>query len=104
AYDPLHHGDVLDASVETSGREMNYGRLSYDDLLDGEGTHAGAAYSALDYVLGQSLAKLEGRGTAQVASLWVKQPLLRTPHFNVYGQLQFDRKELHDDIDVSGIH
>jgi hemolysin activation/secretion protein len=101
--DPLHHGDVLDANLQSSGKGMDYGRVSYDFLLDGQGTHLGGAYSALHYILGESLASLDGHGTAQVESLWAKHPLVRTPEFNVYGQLQFDRKELNDDIDVSSI-
>lgn len=101
--DPLHHGDVLDASVLSSGKDMDYGRLLYDFLLNGAGTHLGASYSALHYVLGESLASLEGHGSAQVDSLWTKQPLVRSVDLNLYGQLQFDRKQLSDDIDVSGI-
>jgi len=102
--DPLHHGDVLDASVQSSGKDMDYGRLSYDFLLDGQGTHLGGSYSALHYILGGSLAALEGHGTAEADSLWVKQPLVRTRDLDLYGQLQFDRKQLSDDIDVSSIH
>lgn len=101
--DPLHHGDVLEASVLSSGKDMNYGRILYDYLLNGNGTHLGGAYSALHYILGESFSALEGHGTAQVESLWAKQPLVRTVDLNLYGQLQFDRKQLRDDIDVSAI-
>jgi hemolysin activation/secretion protein len=101
--DPLHHGDVLDANVLSSGQDMNYGRLLYDYLLNGAGTYLGGSYSALHYVLGKSLSALEGHGTAQVESLWAKEPLIRTVDLNLYGQLQFDRKQLRDHIDVSAI-
>jgi hemolysin activation/secretion protein len=103
-YDPLQHGDVLDANVLTSGKDMAYGRISYDFLLNGLGTHVGGSYSGLHYTLGGSLASLEGSGTAQVASLWVRHPLVRTSDVNLYGQLQFDRKELRDAIDVNNTH
>jgi hemolysin activation/secretion protein len=103
-YDPLHHGDVLDASVSTSGKDMNYGRISYDLLLNGLGTRMGGSYSGLHYNLGGSLESLHGSGTAQVASLWVRHPLVRTSDVNLYGQLQFDRKELRDAIDVNATH
>ncbi len=103
-YGPLHHGDVLDASVLTSGKDMNYGRLSYASVLNGQGTHLGGSYSALHYVLGDSLESLDGHGGAQVESLWARQPLVRTRDINLYVQLQFDRKQLRDDIDVSSIH
>src|SRR5208283_1596594 len=60
-------------------------------------------YSALHYILGDSLASLDGYGIARVASLWAKQPLVRSVDFDLYGQLQFDRKNLRDDYGVSGI-
>ena len=100
---PLRHGDVLDASVLSSGKDMDYGRLMYDWLLNGAGTHLGASYSALHYILGDSLASLQGHGTADVDSLWAKQPLVRSLNVDLYAQLQFDRKGLKDDIDVSAI-
>jgi hemolysin activation/secretion protein len=102
--DPLRHGDVLDGSVLSSGKDMNYGRVSYDSLLSGQGTHLGGSYSGLHYVLGDSLESLDGHGDAQVGSLWAKQPLMRARDLDLYGQLQFDRKQLRDDIDVSSIH
>jgi hemolysin activation/secretion protein len=103
-YEPLHQGDVLDVDILTSGKDLNYGRLAYDVLLNGAGTRLGGSYSALQYTLGESLADLLGDGTAQVESVWLRQPLLRTRDINVYGQLQFDAKELRDNIDVSDIH
>ncbi len=101
--DPLRHGDILNASLLTSGKGLEYGRVLYDVILDGSGTHLGVAYSGLHYLLGDSLAALEGHGTAQVQSLWIQQPLLRTPDFNVYVRLQYDHKSLRDDIDASSI-
>jgi hemolysin activation/secretion protein len=102
-YSPLHHGDLLNANLMSSGHDMDYGRLLYDGLLNGEGTHLGASYSALHYILGNSLASLDGYGTARVASVYAKQPLARSVNFDLYAQLQFDRKELRDDTGTSGI-
>lgn len=101
--DPLHHGDVLGASVLSSGSGMNYGRVSYDTLLNGQGTHIGASWSALHYVLGDTLAALDAHGTAQVASLWVRQPLLRSRDVNLYGQIQYDGLQLRDHVDASAL-
>lgn len=101
--DPLHHGDVLSASVLSSGSGMNYGRVSYERLLDGAGTRMGGAYSALHYVLGDTLAALNGHGTAQVGSLWLKHPFVRSREVNVYGQLQYDNKVLQDHIDLNSM-
>lgn len=103
AIDPLRHGDVLSLSGLSSGGDMNYGRLGYDTLLDGAGTRVGLAYSALHYRLGDPLSALDAHGTAEVTSLWAKQPLVRSPNLNLYGQLQYDRLQLHDHIDASAI-
>lgn len=100
---PLHHGDVLSASGLSSGGGMNYGRIAYESLLSGRGTRMGGAYSALKYVLGDTLASLDAHGTAQVGSLWAKQPLVRSRDVNLYGQIQYDRLKLRDHIDASAI-
>lgn len=100
---PLHHGDVLSVSGLSSGSGMNYGRIAYDTLLNGYGTHAGASYSALHYILGGSLSNLNGHGTADVGSFWVRQTMARSSDFNLYGQIQYDHMKLRDHIDTAGI-
>lgn len=99
--DPLHHGDILSASGMSSGSGMNYARVSYESLLNGSGTRLGGAYSALHYILGDTLAPLNGHGTAQVSSLWAKHPFIRSQNADLYGQLQYDNKVLRDNIDTS---
>ncbi|WP_158229126.1 ShlB/FhaC/HecB family hemolysin secretion/activation protein [Collimonas sp. PA-H2] len=102
-FNPLRHGDVLSIGALSSGRDMNYGSISYETLLNGLGTRMGGSYSALHYILGDSLGALDARGTAQVASSWVKHPFIRTRDANLYGQLQYDRKQLDDRIGASSI-
>ncbi len=102
-FNPLHHGDVLSLGALTSGRDMNYGSIAYETLLNGLGTRMGGSYSALHYILGDALGALDARGTAQVASIWVKHPFMRTREANLYGQIQYDRKQLNDRIGVSNI-
>lgn len=101
--DPLHHGDVLSLSGLTSGQGMNYGDLSYESLLNGEGTRLGGGYSALHYVLGGPLSNLDGNGTAEVASVWAKQPLLRGTEVNVYSKVEFDHLQLQDNLNNGAI-
>jgi hemolysin activation/secretion protein len=102
--DPLHHGDTLSLTALTSGSDMNYGGVSYESLLNGAGTRMGGSYSALHYMLGSTLAPLDGHGTADVDSLWLKHPFVRTQDFNIYGQLQYDHKHLDDVIGAGDIH
>jgi hemolysin activation/secretion protein len=101
---PARHGDVLSVNALSSGSGMNYGRITYESLLSGRGTRAGGSYSALDYVLGGPLASLNAHGTARVQSAWAKHPLVRTPDFNIYAQLQYDRLQLRDHIDAGAIY
>ncbi len=101
--DPLHQGDILSISGLSSGSGMTYGRAAYDALIDGAGTRVGGAYSALDYKLLGSLSELDGEGSAQVASLWAKQPFIRSRNLDFYGQLQYDHLQLNDDIQSSAI-
>ena len=101
--DPARHGDVLSLTGLTSG-DMNYGSVSYESLLDGQGTRLGGSYSALHYVLGDPLAALDGHGTAEIESVWVKHPFVRTATYNLYGQLQYDHKQLDDAIGAGDLH
>jgi len=100
---PLHLGDVLSVSGLSSGRDMDYGRVSYDALLNGEGTRAGASYSALRYRLGDVLSPIDATGNAQVASAWVGHPLIRSRQLDLYARLEYDHLKLHDHVAASSI-
>jgi hemolysin activation/secretion protein len=99
--DPLDHGDYLSLAVLSSGDDLNYARLSYETTLNGLGTRLGGAYSGLHYKLGDGLESLDGHGTAETGSVWAKQPLVRSPSADLYLQVQYDRLQLDDDLDVS---
>ena len=99
--DPFAHGDEFSLAGLSSGADFNYARLSYENTLNGLGTRLGAAFSGLHYDLGDGLEALDGHGTAAVASLWGKQPLLRRESVNLYLQVQYDRLKLHDALDSS---
>ena len=91
----LHSGDTLSANLLSAGSGMNYGRLGYEFLLNGEGTRLGGAYSTLQYVLGAPVTT-DIHGTAQVSSLWAKHPFIRSRDVNLYGQIQYDGLSLRD--------
>jgi hemolysin activation/secretion protein len=101
--DPAQHGDTLSLTGLSSG-DMDYASLRYEGLMNGEGTRLGGSYSALHYVLGDDLASLDGYGSAEIESLWVRQPFVRTPLINLYGQVQFDHKQLDDAIGAGNLH
>ena len=100
----FHQGDKLDLNALTSGSGMTYGQIGYKYLLNGQGTTLGVSASGLHYKLGGSLADLDAHGTAQVDSINLTHPFIRQTGGNLYGQLQFDHKQLHDEIDLASIH
>ncbi|WP_181969762.1 ShlB/FhaC/HecB family hemolysin secretion/activation protein [Paraburkholderia sp. DHOC27] len=99
----FHQGDVLDLSALTSGHDMTYGRAGYRYLLNGQGTTVEAAISGLEYHLGNGLSNLEAHGTAVVESINLSQPLIRNTAYNLYGQVEYDHRQLHDDIDIVSV-
>jgi hemolysin activation/secretion protein len=90
----LHQGDTLSVNALSSGHGMNYARLGYEFLVNGRGMRLGGAHSALDYVLGAPYPGISG--TAQVSSLWLKHPLIRSRETNINGQIEHDRLTLRD--------
>jgi hemolysin activation/secretion protein len=99
----LHEGDKLDANLLSSGSGMSYGELGYHYLLNGQGTTLGVASSYLHYQLTGSLSDLQAHGTAQVDSVNLTQPIIRSTAGNLYAHVEFDHRQLHDDIDVASI-
>ncbi len=98
---PLHHGDILSINGLSSGGEMNYARIAYESLLNGQGTRLGATYSALRYQLGDSVRNLDAHGTAQVGGLWARHPFIRGQKFNLYGNIAYEHTQLRDHIDAN---
>lgn len=100
---PLRHGDTLAFNALTSGAGMNYESIAYEALLNGQGTFAGGSSSWVRYNFKTGLEDaVKGSGTAQVTSLWARQPLLRSRESNVYGQLKYDHLSLRDRVNAGG--
>lgn len=98
--EPTGHGDVATLRLLTSGSGLNYARASYQ-LQFGKAT-AGVAYSHLDYELGKEFESLQANGTAKVASLYGRYPLIRSRNSNLYAGLNFDGKTFQDKVDSTG--
>ena len=98
--DPLNlkASDTLSLTGLSSGSGVNFGRMAYETVLNGNGTAVGGSLSALRYTLGSSLAASNAYGSAQIQSLWVRQPLVRSRNVNLYSQLQYDNVKLRDRI------
>ena len=92
-------GDKISAMALTAGEGMNYGRLDLQLPLNGSGTWAGLAYGQLQYVLGDVFSNLHAHGTAEVASGFVQQALVRTPHATLNVEMRAEFKTLRDRVD-----
>jgi hemolysin activation/secretion protein len=103
--DPLKRGDVLSLNAMTTGPNLSYGRIGYQALLEnGEGTTLGGGLSGLYYHLGNGLSDLHAHGTAEVETLTLLQPLIRSVPGNLFVQFAFNVKQLRDETDASDIH
>jgi hemolysin activation/secretion protein len=94
---PLGLGDVFTLRGLTSGSGLKYARASYQ-LQAGRG-QLGVAYSRLDYSLGKEFESLQAHGTAQIASVFGRYPLVRSRNDNLYVQLALDAKTFEDRMD-----
>ncbi len=94
-------GDELSLDFMTVGQRMNYGRVGYAFTFTGMGTRAGASYSYLDYELGKELKTIGAEGNAAQTSVFISQPALLTNNAEVLLTLQYDYKQLEDDIKLS---
>jgi hemolysin activation/secretion protein len=99
--DPFDHGDLLTLRADSSGPDMNYGRLAWQTPLGGNGLKAGVAGSDLHYRLGKEFKSLEAHGTAQVYTLWTAYPVIRSLYRNLAVQLSYDDKRLDDRVDFT---
>ena len=95
---PLDRGDQMSLRLQASNTRMRYERLGYQLPLGAYGTRAGVAFSHIGYHLGKDFAVLDAGGKADTASLYLRQPLLRSLANNWYAQLQFDAKNLRDTV------
>ena len=97
---PLGLGDQATLRALTSGAGLKYARASYQ-LQAGRG-QVGVAYSWLDYSLGKQFESLHAHGTAEVASIYGRYPLIRSRDNNLYAQLAYDAKTFEDKVDATG--
>ncbi len=76
--------------------------LSYSMPVSYWGTKAGFSFARMNYELGGSLADQRASGDADLASILVVHPFLRSRDFNVFGQLTGELKELEDRVETVG--
>jgi hemolysin activation/secretion protein len=93
---PLGLGDALNALLTKGFNGLEYGRLSYQIPVGGDGFKLGGAYSHTEYRLGKNFAVLNSSGDADTWTLGVSYPFIRSGNFNLYGQAAYDWREFQD--------
>jgi hemolysin activation/secretion protein len=97
---PLGIGDDFDAHLlTTTAHEQDYGRVAYGLPLGGDGVRVQAAYTDSYYRLGDEFAALDALGHANIATLAMTYPALRTLRENITLELGVDWKRLEDDVE-----
>lgn len=96
--DPLGLGDLASVRVLASGHGLRYGRAYYQMAVGT--TTVGVAYSKLDYVLGKQFSALGANGSADIASIYAYQPLVRSRDTSVFVGLVYENKTFQDNIDL----
>lgn len=102
-FNALGLGDVASVDVLSSGERLKYGRLRYEWQLGDKGMRAGAAWSSLEYRLGDSARDLHAHGNADVGNAWIAHPWVRSAALNLSSELQYEHLDLRDRVDVSSI-
>lgn len=93
-------GDLLTASVLTTGKGQDGGSFSYTTPVWNQGSRIGVSYARTTYSLGGPFAAMGATGDADTLSLSYQKNYLRTRSANWYGEARFETKKLRDKIDV----
>ena len=96
---PLRLGDQLSLRLLTSDRKQRLLRR-----LPGAGrpalTRLGLNVSNMRYALGHDFEILEAHGSARTTGIFMQQPLITGRHFRLEARLQYEDRQLRDDIDM----
>ena len=92
-------GDVASLRLLTSAEGLNYARAAYQLQVDK--ATVGAAYSWLEYELGEEFTSLDASGDAKIASVYGRYPLMRSRNNNLYADIFYENKVLQDKIGIT---
>lgn len=100
---PLRLGDQLNLRLQSGDWRQRYYRVAYQLPVGPWSTRVGVASSEAYYDVNRGteyLKKLGIHGRAGTQSLFVSQPLLRGRTFSLSAQVQYESKQLRDDMDL----
>lgn len=93
---PFTFGDQLTASILYSDENMWLGSVGYSIPLGTSGLRGTAGYSHTYYELGKSYTALDATGTADVGSLGITYPIIRSQKTNLTLAATYQHKALDD--------
>src|SRR5205085_11562743 len=98
---PFMLGDQIAAQALYTQEGMWFGSLAYSAPLGYSGLRGRASYTHSYYDLAGSFAALGARGTADVASMGLSYPIVRSQVRNLTLSASVDHKRLHDRQDAT---
>ena len=97
---PLRLGDQLSLRLLTSDRKQRYYYAAYQAPVGPALTRLGLNVSNMRYALGHDFEILEAHGSARTTGIFMQQPLITGRHFRLEARLQYEDRQLRDDIDM----
>ncbi|MDO9151890.1 MAG: ShlB/FhaC/HecB family hemolysin secretion/activation protein [Methylotenera sp.] len=98
---PFVFGDQLRVSTLYSEEDLWLGSVNYSLPVGGSGLRANFGYAHTSYDLGKEFAVLDATGTAQVASMGLSYPIIRSQTANLTIGANYQHKKLQDNQGVS---
>ncbi|QKV55205.1 ShlB/FhaC/HecB family hemolysin secretion/activation protein [Comamonas antarctica] len=98
----LGMGEQIQLQTLLSDEHLRNYQLAYQMPLGPWNTRIGASVSRLNYALAQEFEVLGAYGSADVASVYLSQPLVRRRAMNLNLRLQYAQKRLNDHVGLFG--
>ena len=100
---PLRAGDMLTASVLTSGPLLNYQRVAYEWPVFQPGMQLGLSTAKMNYRLGEGAESLRAHGQLGQQAVWLDYPWTRNSHYQLKSRVQWEYMDPRDHQDASNI-
>jgi len=99
----LAFGDRVEADLLYTEEDLAFGSLAYAVPIGGSGLRARAGYAHTFYELGEEFEALDASGTAQVASLGLSYPIIRSQARNLSVSAIYRHKVLDDEQEAADV-
>lgn len=94
-------GDRLSFTGRLSDDQLKTGSINWEFPVLGSGVRALVGYARTDYILGKQYGDLEANGKANVTTLQLSYPIVRSQEMNLYSSIGYQAKRLEDRWDAA---